>query len=66
MKKLLPILFLALLAACHPDDPVTPAEVSAPTGVKAAYAGNTSLTFTWDETADADYYVGQAPVTSAA
>ena len=59
MKKLLPILFLALLVACHPDDPVTPTEVSAPTGVKAAYAGNTSLTFTWDETADADYYVGR-------
>ena len=45
--------------ACHPDDPVTPTEVSAPTGVKAAYIGNTSLTFTWDETADADYYVGR-------
>jgi len=59
MKKLLPILFLALLVACHPDDPVTPTEVSAPTGVKAAYVGNTSLTFTWDETADADYYVGR-------
>ena len=59
MKKLLPILFLALLVACHPDDPVTPTEVSAPTGVKAAYIGNTSLTFTWDETADADYYVGR-------
>ena len=59
MKKFLPILFLALLVACHPDDPVTPTEVSAPTGVKAAYAGNTSLTFTWDETADADYYVGR-------
>ena len=59
MKKFLPILFLALLVACHPDDPVTPTEVSAPTGVKAAYAGNTTLTFTWDETADADYYVGR-------
>lgn len=59
MKKFLPILFLALLVACHPDDPVTPTEVSAPTGVKAAYVGNTSLTFTWDETADADYYVGR-------
>ena len=59
MKKTLPILFLALLAACHPDDPVTPAEVSAPTGVKAAYAGKTSLTFSWDEVADADYYVGR-------
>ena len=50
---------MALLVACQPDDPVTPTEVSAPTGVKAAYAGNTSLTFTWDETADADYYVGR-------
>ena len=59
MKKFLPILFLSLLVACHPDDPVTPTEVSAPTGVKAAYIGNTSLTFTWDETADADYYVGR-------
>ena len=59
MKKFLPILFLALIVACHPDDPVTPTEVSAPTGVKAAYAGNTTLTFTWDETADADYYVGR-------
>ena len=59
MKKLLPILFLALLVACHPDDPVTPTEVSAPTGVKAAYAGNTTLTFSWDEVADADYYVGR-------
>ena len=59
MKKLLPILFISLLVACHPDDPVTPTEVSAPTGVKAAYVDNTSLTFTWDETADADYYVGR-------
>ena len=59
MKKLLPILFLSLLVACHPDDPVTPTEVSAPTGVKVAYAGNTSLTFSWDEVADADYYVGR-------
>ena len=59
MKKFLPILFLALLVACHPDDPVTPTEVSAPTGVKVAHAGNTSLTFSWDEVADADYYVGR-------
>lgn len=59
MKKLLPILFLALLVACHPDDPVTPTEVSAPTGVKVAHAGNASLTFSWDEVADADYYVGR-------
>ncbi len=59
MKKFLPILFLALLVACHPDDPVTPTEVSAPTGVKVAYVGNTSLTFTWDEVADADYYIGR-------
>ena len=59
MKKFLPILFLALLVACHPDDPVTPTEVSAPTGVKVAHAGNTSLTFSWDEVAEADYYVGR-------
>ncbi len=59
MKKLLPILFLSLLVACHPDDPVTPTEVSAPKGVKVAHAGNTSLTFSWDEVADADYYVGR-------
>lgn len=59
MKKLLPILFLSLLVACHPDDPVTPTEVSAPTGVKVTHAGNTSLSFSWDEVADADYYVGR-------
>ena len=59
MKKFLPILFLSLLVACHPDDPVTPTEVSAPTGVKVAHAGNTSLSFSWDEVADADYYVGR-------
>ncbi len=59
MKKFLPILLLSLLVACHPDDPVTPTEVSAPTGVKVAHSGNTSLTFSWDEVADADYYVGR-------
>ncbi|MBQ7899483.1 MAG: fibronectin type III domain-containing protein [Bacteroidales bacterium] len=59
MKKFLPILFLTLLAACQPDDPVVPQEVQAPSGVKLVSATQTSLVFAWTEVDGADYYVAR-------
>ncbi len=59
MKKLLPILFLAILVACHPDEPVASTEVAAPSDVRLYYADQTSLTFVWSEVEAADYYVGR-------
>lgn len=59
MKKILPILALVILAACHPDDPVVPQELPAPTGVKLETATQTSLVFSWDEVDGVDYYVAR-------
>lgn len=63
MKRLKSIILfvpvLLALHACQPDsiDPVT--DVAPPTGVKLLSAGNTTLTFVWDEVGDAEYYVGR-------
>ena len=51
--------FLALFAACQPDDLTPPAEVAAPTGVRVYYVDQTSITFTWTKVEGADYYVGR-------
>lgn len=60
MKKIIPfIAFLALFAACQPDDLTPPAEVAAPTGVRVYYVDQTSITFTWTKVEGADYYVGR-------
>ena len=60
MKKIIPFMaFLALLAACQPDDLTPPEEVAAPTGVRVYYVDQTSITFTWTKVEGADYYVGR-------
>lgn len=60
MKKIIPfIAFLALFAACQPDDLTPPEEVAAPTGVRVYYVDQTSITFTWTKVEGADYYVGR-------
>lgn len=59
MKKILPILALVILAACHPDDPVIPQEIQTPAGVKLVSATQTSLVFSWNEVDGADYYVAR-------
>ncbi len=50
----------AILCGCSQDSPVEQPDVpSAPAGVKLVSAGPTSLVFSWEETPDADYYVGR-------
>lgn len=50
----------ALLCGCHPDTPVDdPVDIAAPAGVRLAYADASSLIFTWDDVADAEYYVAR-------
>lgn len=57
MKRIVPLLLLTLLAACHPDDPVLPAVPVSPEGVRLVSATSTSLEFAWDEVDGASYYV---------
>lgn len=64
ISRIFPLLFLAVIAACQPDDPVLPTEAVAPSGVKLVSSDATSLTFSWDETQGAAYYVGRLETAS--
>lgn len=57
LYKSISLVFLAILVACHPDDPVVHQEIQAPTDVKCERATQTSLFFSWNEVDGADYYV---------
>ncbi len=51
------LLAAALLSACTPAEPDTPTSAPVPTGVKLVSADASSLTFTWDEVKNAEYYI---------
>lgn len=59
LNRILPLLLVFILAACHPDDPVVPQDIPAPAGVKLVSATQTSLVFSWNEVDGADYYVAR-------
>lgn len=59
LYKSLSLFFLAILASCHPDDPVVQQEIQAPSGVKCEKATQTSLVFSWNAADGADYYVAR-------
>ena len=66
MSHNLKIFLLLILAAsmilhgCRPDSPVEETqEMPAPSGVRLIHADASSLAFSWDETENADYYVGR-------
>ena len=64
ISRIFPLLLLAVIAACQPDDPVLPTEAVAPSGVKLVSSDATSLTFSWDETQGATYYIGRLETAS--
>ena len=49
-----------ILYGCRPDSPMEEhQDIPAPSGVRMVHADASSLSFSWDETKDADYYVGR-------
>lgn len=58
-NRIILLLLIAIAASCRPDDPVIPAEVAAPAGVRLSFSDENALVFAWDEVADAEYYVGR-------
>lgn len=53
------VLLMSVLSGCTPDQGAGVGDVAAPTGVRLVETDTDALTFTWDEVADASYYVGR-------
>jgi len=64
INRIIPLLLIAIITACQPDDPVIPTEADAPSGVRLVASDAGSLTFAWKDITGADFYVGRLETSS--
>ena len=64
-RSLFPAVWAILtIFGCSPVSPDTPADLSAPAGVKVVESDDASLTFSWDEVKGVSYYVARLETAS--